>query len=217
MNQTIDKPSLETLLASKEFTTMLEALAYKALRSSYRFAQEHPVVSRQDLLSEGITSAIAAYKNFDPAKGAWTSYTYMYVLNAMQVFCKKNCHQLSISERDSRHHLADMTNIGVMRLSRERRDDSGAEGFDIPVGSGVELGEYELDDYYFRGFAPQDVAMFKEHHLEDRTLQEIAIKYKTSKSNVYLVVERLTERIKERIEHYEQNDRDSLPELRQDE
>lgn len=214
MNQVVDKPSLESLLTSKEFTTMLEALAYKALRGSYRFAQEHPIVSRQDLISEGTASAIAAYKNFDPAKGAWTSYTYMYVLNAMQVFCKKNCHQLSISERDSRHNLADMTNIGVVRLNREdeRRDGSNV---DIPVGSGVELGEYELDDYYFRGFAPQDVAMFKEHHLEDRTLQEIATKYRTSKSNVFLVVERLTERIRERIETYEQNDRDPLPKLRQ--
>jgi|RhiMethySRZTD1v2_1073278.scaffolds.fasta_scaffold08327_10 RNA polymerase sigma factor (sigma-70 family) len=208
MNQ-VSKPTLESLIQDKNFRTMVETLSYKALRSSYRFAQEHPIVSQQDLVSEGMTAACNAYKNFDPAKGAWTSYTYMYVLNAMQTFCKKNCHQLSISEKEARDHLADMTNIGVVRISRERRDGaSGDAGFDIPIGSGVEIGENEFEEFYFRGFSPLEVSMFKEHVLEDKTLQEIARKYNVSKSSVYTTIDRLSKRMRERVEYYEQESRD---------
>jgi RNA polymerase sigma factor (sigma-70 family) len=207
MNQTVEKPSLESLLSDKNFVNMVDTLSFKTLRSSYRFNEDHPIVSQQDLVSEGITAAISAYKNFDPAKGAWTSYTYMYVLNAMQTFCKKNCHQLSISEKESRNHLGDMTRIGVVRIDRKSGSDDD-QSFDIPVGSGVELGQHEFEEFYFRGFAPLEVAMFKEHILEDRTLQEIANKYGVSKSNVYMTIDKLTQRMRERVEYYEQNDRD---------
>ena len=202
MNQTIEKPSLETLITSKNFRGMTDALSYKAMRSSYRFIQAHPVVSRQDLVSEGITAACAAYKNFDPSKGSWCSYTYMYVLNAMQTYCKKFCHPLSISERESREHLADMTGIGVVRIDRSN-PEYGDKQFDIPVGSGVEVGEYEVDEFYFRGFAPLEVTIFKEHVLQDKTLQEVALKYNLSKSSVYTTIDKLSKRMRERVEENE--------------
>jgi RNA polymerase sigma factor (sigma-70 family) len=208
MNQQVSsiKPTLESLIEDKNFKTMVETLSYKALRSSYRFAKEHPVVSREDLISEGMTAACNAYKNFDPAKGAWTSYTYMYVLNAMQTFCKKNCHQLSISEKEARDNLAEMTNIGIVRIDN-RPGDSEDMTFDIPVGSGVEVGENEFEEFYFRGFSPLEVSMFKEHVLEDKTLQEIATKYNVSKSSVYTTIDRLSRRMRERVDYYEQEDR----------
>ncbi len=207
MNQTVSKPSLESLITDKNFVKMVETLSFKTLRSSYRFNTEHPIVSQQDLVSEGMTAACNVYKNFDPSRGAWTSYTYMYVLNAMQTFCKKNCHQLSISEKESRDHLGDMTKIGVVRIDRRAEDENG-RSFDIPVGSGVEAGKDELDEFYFRGFAPMEVAMFKEHILEEKTLQEVATKYGVSKSNVYTTIDRLSQRMRERVEYYEQNDSD---------
>jgi RNA polymerase sigma factor (sigma-70 family) len=207
MNQ-VSKPTLESLIEDKNFKTMVETLSYKALRSSYRFAKEHPVVSQQDLVSEGMTAACNAYKNFDPAKGAWTSYTYMYVLNAMQTFCKKNCHQLSISEKEARDHLAEMTNIGIVRIDQPRgQSDDQERSIDIPVGSGVEVGENEFEEFYFRGFSPLEVSMFKEHVFEDKTLQEIAKKYNVSKSSVYTTIDRLSKRMRERVEYYEQEDR----------
>lgn len=207
MNQP-SKPTLESLIEDKNFKTMVETLSYKALRSSYRFAKEHPIVSREDLISEGMTAACNAYKNFDPTKGAWTSYTYMYVLNAMQTFCKKNCHQLSISEKEARDHLSEMTNIGVVRISRESRDDNGGGShLDIPVGSGVEVGENEFEEFYFRGFSPLEVSMFKEHIFEDKTLQEIARNYNVSKSSVYTTIDKLSKRMRERVAYYEQEDR----------
>lgn len=205
MNQIVDKPTLESLVTNKDFVSMVKALAYKTIRASYRFSTEHPIVSQEDLISEGITAACNAYKNFDPSKGAWTSYTYMYVLNAMQTFWKKNCHQLSISEKESRDHLEDMTKINIVRIAREDRDH-GSINFDIPVGSGVEVGQDEFEEFYFRGFSPVDVAMFKEHVFEDKTLQEIAFKYKVSKSNVYTTIQKLSQRMKDRIEYYEQED-----------
>ncbi len=210
MNQTVEKPTLEALITNKDFVKMVETLSFKTLRSSYRFNSEHPIVSQQDLVSEGVTAACAVYKNFDPAKGAWTSYTYMYVLNAMQTFCKKNCHQLSISEKEARDHLGDMTNIGVIRIDRVNghKDDGNHPAFDIPSASGVEYHHDEFEEFYFRGFAPLEVAMFKEHILEDKTLQEIANKYGVSKSNVYTTIDRLSKRMRERVEYYEQNDRD---------
>jgi RNA polymerase sigma factor (sigma-70 family) len=208
MNQIVDKPPLETLITEKNFVKMVDSLSFKTLRSSYRFNAEHPLVSQQDLVSEGITAACTVYKNFDPSKGAWTSYTYMYVLNAMQTFCKRNCHQLSISEKEARNHLGDMTKIGVVRIDSRPGGGDDEKQFDIPVGSGIEVGQNEFEEFYFRGFAPLEVAMFKEHVLEDKTLQEIAIKYGVSKSNVYTTIDRLSQRMRERVEYYEQNDRD---------
>lgn len=208
MNQVVNKPTLESLLSSKEFTTMVDTLSYKTLRRSYRFNTEHPLVSQEDLISEGITSAIAVYKNFDPAKGTWCSYTYMYVLNAMCTFSKKNCHQLSISEKEARDHLGDMTNIGVVRISREDRDHDGNGSFDIPVGSGVEVGENEFEEFYFRGFAQSEIDIFKDHILNDKTLQEIANKYDIAKSNVFMIIDKMSQRMRERVEYYEQNGRD---------
>jgi len=203
MNQTISKPTLESLLELKDFKSMLNALSYKALRSSYRFHTSHPLVSKADLLSEGITAACSAYKNYDPSKGAWCSYTYMYVQNAMQTYCKKFCHSLSITEKDSRDNLADLTSIGVLHIDQQLED--GAK-FDLPVGSGIEVGENEIDEFYFRGFSSFETSLLKEHILEEKTLQEIAIKYKMSKSSVYTVVARLLERMKERIDYYESQD-----------
>jgi len=208
MNQP-SKPTLESLIEDKNFKTMVETLSYKALRSSYRFAREHPIVSQQDLVSEGMAAACNAYKNFDPAKGAWTSYTYMYVLNAMQTFCKRNCHQLSISEKESRDHLAEMTSIGVVRIDQPRgASDDQERSIDIPVGSGVEVGENEFEEFYFRGFSPLEVSMFKEHVFEEKTLQEIARNYNVSKSSVYTTIDRLSKRMRERVAYYEQENRD---------
>lgn len=212
----IEKPSLEILIQDKNFLRMVHLLSDKVRRSSYRFAQSHPVVSRQDLISEGIAAACSAYKNFDPAKGAWNSYTYMYVRNAMQVFSKKFCHQLSISERDSREHLEEMTSIGVIRIDQmtyEKGDDETK--FDIPGCSGVEVPEFN-EAFYFKGSSDLEISMFKDHIIEDKTLQEIAIKYKTSKSNVYNTIQRMSLRIKERVQVYEQENADSLSKLWQD-
>ncbi len=208
MNQVSNKPTLESLIEDKNFKAMVSTLSYKAMRTSYRFNMEHPLVSHKDVISEGMLAACNAYKNFDPAKGAWTSYTYMYVLNAMQTFCKKNCHQLSISEKESRDHLGEMTKIGIVRISREDRDSDGNGSFDIPVGSGVEAGENEFEEFYFRGFSPTEVSMFKEHVFEDKTLHEIAKKYNVSKSSVYTTIDRLSKRMRERVEYYEQENRD---------
>lgn len=208
MNQVVNKPTLESLIEDKNFKTMVETLSYKALRASYRFGSEHPIVSQQDLVSEGMMAACNAYKNFDPAKGAWTSYTYMYVLNAVQTFCKKNCHQLSISEKEARDHLGEMTKIGIVRIDQPRgRSDEQERSMDIPAGSGVEPGENEFEEFYFRGFSPLEVAMFKEHIFEDKTLQEIAKKYNVSKSSVYTTIDRLSKRMRERVSYYEQEDR----------
>ncbi len=210
----IEKPSLETLLKDKNFTNMVDALSHTALKSSYRFSKSHPIVTRQDLVSEGITAACSVYKNFDPSKGAWASYTYMYVMNAMKVFCKKFCHQLSISEGASRDHLAEMTNVGIVHIDQmfDKLDDGK---FDIPGCSGVEIVEFD-ESFYFRGLSKIEIDMFKYHVFEDKTIQQVALKYKTSKSNVYNIIERMLSRIRERIENNEQKDANGMPELRQE-
>lgn len=208
MNQIVEKPTLESLITSPDFVSMLKNLAAKTLRISDRFTDEHPLVSKPDLISEGVTAACNVYKNFDPAKGKWTSYTFMYVLNAMQTFAKRNCHQLSISEKEARNHLCDMTKIGVVRIHREDRARHGGETFDIPVGSGVEIDQNEVDEFYFRGFSQMEVEIFKEHVFEDKTFQQISNERNLSKSSIYLIIERLSRRMKERIQEHEENHTD---------
>lgn len=209
MNQIINKPSLESLLDNKDFKDMLNAVAYTALRSSYRFSQSHPIISKQDLVSEGIAAACSAYRNFDPAKGAWCSYVYMYIKNAMQTFCKKFCHSLSISEKESREYLGDMTKIGVTRIDAPLSDDQQSSDYLLPPSaSGVDIHADDLDEFYLRGFQPIEITMFKEHLLEDRTLQDIANRHGVTKSTVNTTINMMYARIKERIEYYESQNRD---------
>lgn len=210
MNQALEKPSLESLLSSQEFKKMLKLLAFKARRFVYTFSLmvDHPLADTEDLMSEGVLAAIKAYPNFDPARGDWCSYTYMYVLNAMQTFCKKNSHQLSISEREARDNLHKLSCIGVVRVDRKIQTDFGEMSFDIPSGSGVDVSHVDLDNYYFNGFSNLEVSMFKEHVIEDRTFQEIALKYGIPRSTVFVTIDKMSKRIRERVELDEQKNRD---------
>lgn len=210
MNQALEKPSLESLLSSQEFKKMLNILSHKARKSIYRFSSisDHPIATTEDLISEGVLAAIKTYPNFDPSRGDWCGYTYMYVLHAMQVFCKKNSHQLSISEREARDHLGELACIGVVRIDRPIQSDGNDLHFDIPVGSGVDASQVDLDSFYFNGFSDLEVSMFKEHIIEDRTLQEIALKYGISRSTVFVTIDKMSKRIRERVEIDEQKNRD---------
>jgi RNA polymerase sigma factor (sigma-70 family) len=203
MNQTIVKPTLEQLVTDSGFKKMIEALAYRTIMQ-YRSGNTSYLISKKDLVSEAIAAACAAYANFDPARGAWTTYTYLYALNAMQTYCKKFSHPLSISEKDARTNLPYLGSIGIMRI--DQQIDNTDEGkFDIPVGSGVEIVEEGVVDEYLRGFSHDSIAMLKEHILEGKTLYQIGIKYGMSKSKVYNIIHKMMDRVKERVEN-EQND-----------
>jgi hypothetical protein len=102
-----------------------------------------------------------------------------------------------------------MTKIGVIRIDTPLSGEDNTNELALPPSaSGVDINRTDLDDFYLRGFQPMEITIFKEHLLEDRTLQDIANRYGITKSTVNTTINMMYSRIKERIEYYESENRD---------
>jgi RNA polymerase sigma factor (sigma-70 family) len=199
MNQVINKPSLESLISDKNFKSMLEAMAYRAI-GTFCSGKTQYVIDRKDLVGEGIAAACAIYDRFDPARATWNTFTFLYAKNAMQTYCKKHNHPFSISEKDARGDFGYISSMGIVRLDQISREGDDYQ-FDIPAASGIAKSEQEIEEIYFKGLNEPDVTMLKAYIFDNETMYSIAQRHNISKSKVYNIIHRTINRIKERLEN----------------
>lgn len=187
-----DKPTLEQLLDDTSFKTTVRNLAYKF----YRKFGSNPMVSIEDLTNEGFLAAATAYISFDHTRGfLLKTHAYPYMKYAMQTYCRKFCHVLSISEKEARVHLDDMLNVGVLRID-QKQDDENSD-FDIPVGSGVDISN--VGEYFFIGFSAFEKRLAQDYFLNDLSTRELSLKYNVSRSRVGSIIQDLTRRMRDRV------------------
>lgn len=191
---TATKPALSTLLEDPNFIQTVKNLAY-GFYSKYGY---NPMISMEDLENEGMLAASVAYNSFNLAyECTFKTHAYQYMRHAMNTYCRKFCHVLSISEKDTRNHLDEMLGVGILRI--DQKQDSETDEFDIPVGSGVES-YYDIDEFFFTGFSLFERSLATDHLINDMSLQQLSRKYGVSKSRVGSIINGLKARMRTRIE-----------------
>ncbi len=203
MDAITSKPSLEELLDDK-LMGIAEGMA-KVLVVKYGRYNAQALITVDDLRDEALLAAATAYASYDPSRGAlFSTYVYPYMRHAMQTYCKKFGHVLTISEKDSRDFMAEINGISVLRIDQCVANTDGEE-FDIPVGSGAKC-SLDVDDFLLRGFNTLERNIIKDHYIDEYSLREIAMRHKISKPRVGVMIRDLKDRMKERAERYVQDD-----------
>ena len=131
---------------------------------------------------------------------SFRTHCYPYIKNAMQTYCRKFGHALSISEKAARNEFKDIISIGVVHMDQMDED----EDFDLPVGSGVEI-SHDVDNYLLAGFSEFERNLIKDNMIDGYSLQEISERYSLSKSRAGEILRGLTERMRIRAQNYDQD------------
>ncbi len=195
-----EKLPLETLL-DDNLQDMIRCIAM-GFRRKYARTHNHYMITDQDLISEGTLATVTAYKSFDPTRGIlFRTYAYPYIRYAMQTYCRKFSHPLSISEKCARDDFGSIMNIPVIHIDQLDEDTE----FDIPMGSGLNLPQ-ELDVLYMTGFTDFERATFVDYVFNQLSLQELSHKYGRSKTRMGVIMNQLKDRIKTKVQYHEQND-----------
>lgn len=194
-----EKLSLEELVLNQDFQNLLKRTAR---RYAYKYSKFSGSSSLEvdDLISEGFIAANTAYNSYDPKFGAtFVTYAYPYIRHAMDSYCRRYCHVLTISEKESRDYLGDLINRSVLRIDQD--DSSDGNEFDIPASSGLEV-EFDVDDYFFAGFSSFEKELARSNMIEGKTINELAVKYNISRSRIGVIIKELKDRMKEKAEEY---------------
>jgi RNA polymerase sigma factor (sigma-70 family) len=197
------QPPAEELF-DKDLADMVNGMATGYFRKYGRHSSS-VMITIDDLETEGYVGATVAYQTFDRHLGATTNYiqsfrtyAYPYIKAAMNAYCRRYSHVLSISERDSRDNMSSINSIQVVHIDHQTED---SEGFDIPVGSGVEASQ-EVSEYLFAGLSKLEVDLVKGHIINEHSLQELADEYGLSKSRAGEIIRAAKDKMKERVEDY---------------
>lgn len=210
----IEKPSLDALL-DQNLHDLINATAFRFYAVFAKRSQYSAMISQEDLAGQGFFGVMTAYRSFDPSVGyddnliPWfRSHAYPYIRNAMLTYCRKFSHPLSISEKAAREDWGEICNIGVVYIDHQRTNgDSGEHtSFDIPVGSGVDVTEQDIDDYFLAGFSQLERNLVKDHLIDGYSLQEVSIRHQISKSRASEMIKGLKDRMKGRAENYVKDD-----------
>ena len=189
------KPSLESLLEDASFKQTVRNLAY----GFYRPYGYCPMVTMEDLINEGNLAASLAYGNFDISRGCtFKTHAFPYMRYAMNTYCRRYSHVLSISEKETRSRMDDLREIGVMRIDQYNQDDEDHD-FDIPQTSGMDMG-FDFDEYYFAGFSHFEKALAIDYFIEEVSLQELSARHGVSKSRAGSIIQELKHRMKSRVQ-----------------
>jgi RNA polymerase sigma factor (sigma-70 family) len=205
-DKTLEKPTLDVLL-DHNLHDLVQSMASKFNKSYGKRGIYSTMITHEDLATEGYVGVTVAYPSFNPDLGAsdnvaqsFRTYAYPYIKSAMQTYCKKFSHALSISEKAARLHFQDITEIGTIYIDQLEEN----EEFDIPVASGIKF-DSDIEDYLFIGFTNFERELMRDHIICDYSLQEVARRHGLSKSRVGEIVRDLTQRMKGRAEKYVQD------------
>jgi len=207
-NDTIEKPALDVLL-DESLHTLIQCTASR-FYSTYGKKSKHGVmIDQQDLASEGYAAIVVAYQSFNPDLGytdnavqSFRTHAFPYIKNAMLTYCRKFGHSLSISEKAARDEFQDIISIGVVHMDQLDED----EGFDVPVGSGMDSSQEDVEDFFMAGFSDFERSLVRDHVIDGYSLQEVSDRHNLSKSRAGEILRGLTERMKARAEKYVEND-----------
>ena len=204
MNQTkADKPALESLILDDEFQNTLKNLANHFIGRYSKFSTNGAMINRHDLISEGIASATTVYSEFDPSKGVlFKTFAYPYCKHAMDSYCRRFSHPLTISEKASRRDLPTLHDVGILRIDQQIYSEEGE--FDIPGSSGIES-SVEVYEFAFKGLSPIHKKIAFDRFVNDMTIDEIARRYEIPSSTVFTILKKSKQKIQNRMENYEQN------------
>ncbi len=215
-NTTTEKPSLDTLL-DKNLHNLINATAYKYYAKYTRSNRDTSImVTQEDLALEGYLAVTKAYESFNATRGftddymiSFRTYVHPYITNAMRTYCCRFSHTLSISERAAREDFEAISSIGVIHIDKKDHVTHGYQGqydFDIPVGSGVDVSQIDMEDYLLQGLSPMERNLVKDHILDGYTLRTIAKRYNIAPSRAGQIIKGLKDRIKEKVERYVKDD-----------
>jgi RNA polymerase sigma factor (sigma-70 family) len=200
MTNTYDnKPDVSTLLLDQNFQDLLTNTARKfvARYSKYGGAS---MIEVGDLVNEGMIASNTAYNSFDPTKDVlFSTHAFPYARHAMDAYCRKFCHVLSISEKDSREYLQEMTGTGVLRIDQQSSSEEGQ--FDIPVVSGLDSVS-DTEEFLFSSLSDIERDVARLSLIEGMTTREIAAKFNISKSRVSNILRQAKERLKIKAEEF---------------
>ena len=198
MDSTIEKPPLEELL-DDDMKDMINAMAARIM-APFANKPHSSMISHGDVVSEGYIGVMRAYNAFDPNGGAaFKTFAFTPIRNAMLAYCRKFSHTLTISEKAARDDMGQLNGIGVVHI--DQLDTGEGEGFDIPIGSGVEVSG-DVDEYFFRGFTELEAALARDHLMEGFSLQEVANRHDLSKTRAREIIQGLKARMQERANRY---------------
>jgi RNA polymerase sigma factor (sigma-70 family) len=197
---TTEKQSLDNLF-DENLNDTVNALAqtyYQAYRNN---THGRALISVEDLEGEGAMALTVAYRSYDPNKGKFSTWAYPYVRNAMQEYCLRFCHTLSISRQAARTELPKMLGVGVVHIDQL---EEGSE-FDIPAGSGMQSLD-EARDYFFSSLGGFERKLMEDYLLNNLSLRQVAMRNQISASRAGKIIRKATDDIKVKVEEYVKND-----------
>jgi RNA polymerase sigma factor (sigma-70 family) len=197
------KPALEDVILDTNFQNLLRNMARKFTMRYAKFGA-NAMIDVEDLVNEGMLAAATAYTSFDHKRGVlFHTHAYLYVQHAMDAYCRKFSHVLTISEKESRDHLGELNNLGVLRIDQE---SSQGNDFDIPNSSGMESSQCDVEDYFFAGFSTFEKNLARDNMVNGLSISELASKYNVSRSRVGVILQDLKDRMKDRAQRYVEED-----------
>jgi len=157
--------------------------------------------------------ATIAYQSFDltlchtnNVVKSFRTHAFPYIKNAILTYCQRFSHQLSISQKCARDDWETLINIGVIHIDHQYKlnSDSGHDAqFDIPMGSGVDFIQQDIEDYFLSGFSELERNLVKDYIIDGYSFQELSNRHGICKTKARKMIIRLTERMKERATDYE--------------
>jgi RNA polymerase sigma factor (sigma-70 family) len=211
-NDTVtEKPSLDALL-NQDLHDLINAIAFRFFAVYGKNNQHSSMISQEDLAQQGFFGVMTAYESFDPFRGyddnliPWfRSHAYPYIRNAMLTYCRKFSHPLSISEKAARIDWGEVAGVGVLHIDSLPQHNEH-NGFDIPMGSGMDALEQDIDDYFFVGFSQLERNLARDHLIDGYSLQEVSKRHRLSKSRASEIIRGLKARMRVRAEKYVKDD-----------
>ena len=211
-NTAVEKPSLDAL-HDQDLHDLINATAYNFYAAYSKHSSCSAMISQEDLALEGYVGITTAYVSFDPnfgyinnvAKVSFRTYAYPYMKNAMLTYCRKFSHSLSISEKSAREDWNDICNIGIIHID-DHQGSGDNHTFDIPIGSGVDILEQDIDGYFLVGFTEFECNLVKDYLINGYSLTEVSSRNQISKSRASEIIRGLKERMQERAKRYVEDD-----------
>ena len=206
-DDTATLPSLDALL-DQDLHDLINCMATR-FNQAYNKYTYSAMISHEDLALEGYMGATLAYQSFDPMLcyttnivKSFRTHAFPYIKNAILTYCQKFSHQLSISQKCARDDWDTLIKIGVVHIDRQYGLNSDMQ-FDIPIGSGVDFVQQDIEDYFLVGFSELERNLVKDYIIDGYSLQELSDRYDICKTTVRKMITRLTERMRGRAIDYE--------------
>ena len=201
------KQTYEFLISNTKFTKIVSNLVN-------RYSKKYHNRDKNDLASEAMLASIIAYRSYDDTYNTtFSTYAYPYMKHAIETFCKKNCHILSISEKAARRDMPVLYGIKTIDIDNHYNDNDLEIGqLEIPVSSGINYLS-DTEDFFFSGLSILEKNIARDYFINELCMRQIATKYNISKSRTGSIISFILKKMRDKTERYEQDDKAFVPKL----